>query len=339
MAANLQRVAERKAQTYDALVTKLIAALWNLWATATPSQLWDDTFAWGRAARSAVLVESALRQAQRQSRSYAMTALRSLDAAPSQIDPVEYIYPRFDTTTLEAYQRPATAGRWAWSQGHQGEAMDAVRDRIEQLVEADVRAIDNREQRDTYAATPTVTGYRRVIHPELSTSGTCGLCIAAASRFYSVRDLMPMHDRCRCETLPIVGDEDPGLQLNDDDLARLYGAAGGTGRQELARVRIQTVENGELGPILAPEGQKHRGPAAAGHRRYREPNRDDQHRSWQRMRETSQTWADQLERAAATGRPQTFTYLGRDYTVEANPEALRYHRALVERMTANLQAA
>jgi hypothetical protein len=46
------------------------------------------------------------------------------------------------------------------------------------------------------AAAEDVTGYRRVIHPELSKSGTCGLCVAAADRIYYVDDLMPIHTNC-----------------------------------------------------------------------------------------------------------------------------------------------
>lgn len=103
--------------------------------------------------------------------------------------------------------------------------------------------------------------YRRVIHPELSTEGTCGLCVAASDRIYHRGDLMPLHDRCRCTVTPIVGSKDPGHTINKADLDRLYQAAGTTARENLHRVRVKTVHHGELGPILTREGHHWRGPA------------------------------------------------------------------------------
>jgi hypothetical protein len=70
--------------------------------------------------------------------------------------------------------------------------------------------------------------YRRVLHPELSRHGACGLCVAASDRVYYRGDLMPIHARCKCEVLPIIGSKDPGQSINKADLDRLYAAAGGT---------------------------------------------------------------------------------------------------------------
>ena len=97
----------------------------------------------------------------------------------------------------------------------------------------------------------TVTGYRRVIRPELSITGTCGLCIAAASQRYSVGDLMPIHTRCKCTVLPIFGDEDPATVFNQTDLDAAYAASPGTSRADLVKTRFR-VEDTELGPTLIP---------------------------------------------------------------------------------------
>ncbi len=43
-----------------------------------------------------------------------------------------------------------------------------------------------------------VTQYRRVIHPELSKTGTCGLCAVASTRTYHTSALMPLHSNCKC---------------------------------------------------------------------------------------------------------------------------------------------
>lgn len=106
-----------------------------------------------------------------------------------------------------------------------------------------------------------IVTFRRILRPELSRTGSCGLCIAAADRVYSVGDLMPLHPpTCKCIVMPVIGDVDPGRDMNEEDLAALYAEAGGTGRDKLARVRYQVNEHGELGPVLTKEGDAFRGP-------------------------------------------------------------------------------
>jgi hypothetical protein len=114
------------------------------------------------------------------------------------------------------------------------------------------------------------TGFRRILHPELSQTGPCGLCVVAADRVYKTEDLLPLHNRCVCEVLPVYGKVDPGITLNGDDLRRIYEAAGGVDedgnptpdntREALRRVRVVLTEHGELGPILVHGEQRYRGP-------------------------------------------------------------------------------
>lgn len=85
-------------------------------------------------------------------------------------------------------------------------------------------------------------GYRRVLHPELSKTGPCGLCVVAADRVYRVADLLPLHSRCVCEVLPIYGTADPGVYLNNSDLQALYRAAADKpGQQTTAAKKLQNV--------------------------------------------------------------------------------------------------
>lgn len=127
-----------------------------------------------------------------------------------------------------------------------------------------------------------VTGHRRVIHPELSKGGTCGLCVAASDRLYGVHELKPIHDRCECTTLPVLNHQDPGSALNRGDLGRLYGHAegrggvvdgSGTSREELKRTRYQLDEHGELGLVLNPAGAKVRTELDARRDENRKPRR------------------------------------------------------------------
>jgi hypothetical protein len=142
--------------------------------------------------------------------------------------------------------------------------------RLAAIAETDITLAVREQVRKTLGTIPGVTGYRRILHPELSESGPCGLCVVAANRIYHVEDLKPIHDRCVCETLPIIGALDPGLMLNASELEAIYDAAGGTGGEiikagrrhsaALKKVRVALAEHGELGPVLVDADQHHRGP-------------------------------------------------------------------------------
>ena len=141
--------------------------------------------------------------------------------------------------------------------------------RIEAAAATDVTAAV-REQWRASMERLEAARYRRILHPEMSESGPCGLCVVAADRTYRVKDLQPIHKRCVCEVLPVIGDMDPGIQLNYDDLDRVYQAAGGTGGDVikngrrhslgLKNLRVALTENAELGPYLVDADQHHRGP-------------------------------------------------------------------------------
>lgn len=110
-----------------------------------------------------------------------------------------------------------------------------------------------------------ITGYRRVVHPELSRSGSCGLCIVASDKVYKKAALMPIHGHCACSVLPIIGARggagDPGNSLNALSLGDLYELAGdSTSGADLKKVRVKVVEHGEMGPTLVVDGQKFTGP-------------------------------------------------------------------------------
>ncbi|MBS3177745.1 MULTISPECIES: hypothetical protein [unclassified Pseudoclavibacter] len=96
----------------------------------------------------------------------------------------------------------------------------------------------------------TILGFRRVLHPELSRSGPCGLCIVASTGFYTIGELKRLHLLCKCTTAPLTDTFDPGLQLNKADLKALYEAAGGTQGRTLRDLHLRDVTHGELGPLL-----------------------------------------------------------------------------------------
>ncbi len=169
-------------------------------------------------------------------------------------------------TTAGVFERPAAQFRYIQSQG----GLDAAgrsEQRIDDLVDTNLMLAQRLAQQQVLAQAvnlddtgkhrgkrgATITGYRRVIHPELSRGGTCGMCIAASDRIYKVAELMPIHANCKCTIAPITETHDPADDVNVADLNRLYKEAGGTSVAHLKRTRYQVDEHGELGPVLVPQ--------------------------------------------------------------------------------------
>lgn len=133
----------------------------------------------------------------------------------------------------------------------------AALDRAEQVTDLNTQLVVRNQSAATMQAQRQrglITGWRRVPHPELSKTGTCGLCWAASTRIYHTGELMPIHHSCHCLPMPITAAHDIGSVINDSDFAQLYGDAGGTDAAALKRTRYQVTEHGELGPLLTKPG-------------------------------------------------------------------------------------
>nr|WP_052741235.1 hypothetical protein [Mycobacterium sp. UM_NZ2] len=164
-----------------------------------------------------------------------------------------------DLTTVEVLNRPIRAIRYLESQGAtRDEALQAATERLDVIVDDNLMLAQRFAESEVInlaADQPRsrIVGMRRVIHPELSRTGVCGLCIAAADRLYTVRELLPIHKRCKCTTAAVTEDYDPADELNAIDLSQLYTDAGGTSRAHLKRTRYKTGQHGELGAVLVPQ--------------------------------------------------------------------------------------
>lgn len=154
------------------------------------------------------------------------------------------------------YDRPVWTYRDTVARGGaESEAFIAARVHAELLAGTDAMLAE----RDATVITlkrHEIKKYRRVVRPELSQTGTCGLCIAASQQVYSIKDLLPLHERCKCAVLPIVKGNDPADAMNTIDIAQLGADAGGKSRNELTRTRYRVDEHGELGPVLVPRKAK-----------------------------------------------------------------------------------
>lgn len=240
-----------------ALLLRQLAALWGSF-----DQWYDGDLVQARAARSATLVDSAQGSVRTQTISYMKFVYQQFDdlqfPSADEIDAMNDELLERAISPLDEWNRPAEQFRYAKSLGRsEEEAVQIALQRVEALGDLDMQLAMRKQANNILMATPKVTGYRRVLHPELADSKTsCALCIAASTRVYKKKQLLPIHDHCHCGVMPIVGDEDPGDLFNQDDLNLLYAAAGGNTAQALSRARFRIENHGELGPYLVEEGSK-----------------------------------------------------------------------------------
>lgn len=224
--------------------------------------------------------------------------------------PVDVGALRMGLTPAGAYGRVADAYRWQQAQLDRAATavladptptvptlvspIEAALDRAAQVTDLNTQLVVRNQSQASMAAQQAqglITGWRRVPHPELSKTGTCGLCWAASTRLYHVEHLMPIHHECHCLPMPVTAEHDIGSVINDGDFARLYGDAGGTDAAALKRTRYTVTEHGELGPLLVPGGRRHR---TARQARADENSSRRRPNSAERTRHNLQTKRDEL---------------------------------------------
>lgn len=179
---------------------------------------------------------------------------------------------------------------------------DAV-ERLQDVIDTDVSAAANDGALNVYRHSTKVRMYRRIIHPELSKTGTCGLCVAAASRTYHLSHLNPIHRRCHCTVAPILDGKDPGFDLYQKDLDRIYQAAGGTGKAGLANLRFAVATDRELGPVIMNRS----GRAVDSGVTWRTPDVNMGRGQMRVMLERSEAMASRIGKVLETGEPMSFT--------------------------------
>lgn len=164
--------------------------------------------------------------------------------------------PKTDASPGKVFERAAETYRYERSTGKDHDAATELADqRIDRIVDNNLILSARMAAQQTLvrvaAKDERITGYRRIIHPELSKGGVCGLCVAAADQVYKVGTLMEIHDRCKCSIAAVTTAQDPGHSLNREDLDKLYEHAGGsTAGKSLKRTRYTVVHHHELGPVL-----------------------------------------------------------------------------------------
>lgn len=357
---------ERVVTTYATQQAKITSELLRLLLA-----LWLPFTWWGRpdmvnaaAAQSAAYVDIATRRVRRLSRAHMLAQLRLIGAEPDRLPPIEDTYERGGTPIVEVYKRPARQIEHMIREQQKAldtleaparlpmelparitdEMMRTFEERLTSLVEDDIAATARDEAQKVLWVAPKVIGYRRVIHPEFSKTGTCGLCVVASSKFYTKGELMPLHDKCKCTISPITANQDLGLRLNREDLDAIYKAAGSNYAEDLKRITVQIREHGELGPILTQRGTKFRDVKTVNKTSkrqkftpYKRMTPEAQRRMWLAHKDTSERSIRILE-AARDEDTNLVDIAGTGVKVPVRDieQAIQWHRALIARALSNL---
>ena len=347
-------------ETYERLrrnaVEAYMRAYSSMWGSLSPSDWWNDGVALGAAAYMGLWDMRMVRQVRQAAISYADA---TLDAAgikpPKGYDPT-FIYPRFGTDPWEVNYRPAQAYRSAAIQAPSIRPVEwpkvsdadwrAVSEWLEAASEQGRRTADTNA---TLAGTDTtltryrrakVLSYRRVLHPEMSKTGCCGLCVVAATRWYSTASLLPLHSHCHCTVAPAGSEHDPGLELNEKDLQRLYSEAGGTTGERLRGVSVRFETNGEIGPVMSYKDAK--AEADGSNAEWQRPTMQYTLEQYKRMKTRAQAFDAAYEKVLRTGKNHTFRVDGRTYTFKPSGnlnKARAYTNRLVREINSQLAKA
>lgn len=205
------------------------------------------------------LADSAVARSAQISEAETMSVLSRSGVKPQQSSVVVTGSARQGTSSWEVYSRLAGQYRYEVSTGQtEQQALKNVLTRAGKMIASDV-LLGSIQQAQFNLAANHVPLYRRVIRPELSKTGVCGLCIAASDRRYTTGDLMPLHAGCKCEIAPILSTADIGRDMNQEDLNQLYDAAGGNASEMLKTVRVREVKHTELGLVLTDVSHRAKG--------------------------------------------------------------------------------
>lgn len=208
-------VLERQRQ---ALVDAYINRAWTMWQSLDPADWWNDAVTQGVGAWITQNQMAFVKAMRRLGISYADIML-GLVNVPADGQIPEYVVTRDNTDPWAVSVRPADAYRdlavrdptirpLAW------EGLDdATRNAVDSWLTAAQTRLESNANTDGQiamngAATERFHGsgikrYRRVIHPELSKTGSCGLCVVASNNVYSTADLIPMHNNCFPAWVPV----------------------------------------------------------------------------------------------------------------------------------------
>lgn len=123
------------------------------------------------------------------------TTPQGLDAAKYTVESIRGV------SAEELYRRPWGALGGQLANGAKfADAMTSAQASLSRLVSTDLQLSQTYSARDWMTNDPSVTGYERV-----AGGSACTLCEAASQGVYHSADLMPIHENCSCDVVPVTG--------------------------------------------------------------------------------------------------------------------------------------
>lgn len=360
----LQKASDSLTQYRKALLAQHVMYARSLWGRLKPADWWNDVIIMGIAAQVAQNYVRVVEEARRAGVSYADVILSAYGVKPvGSVDSLKF--PRRGTDPWMVSAKPAlgayrdkavqspTVRPDTWPKPgdttHEliSSWLEAAYERLETTVETDITLASNDAATERFTKNGT-KAFRRVIHPEASMGGVCGLCIAAATRVYTKKDLLALHDHCHCTVAPILHGQDLGKILNTADLHKIYAAVTNTPKWKkdhegryateadfLKNLRYKVVAHSELGRLLVPYERTHETMSDYAAM----PDVDESVlASFDRMAERSKLFLDTGNKVHATGEPITFTDQGKEWQVKPSPD-IPQALTRIESLTTTLQSA
>lgn len=157
---------------------------------------------------------------------------------------------------IEVYRRPVITARTQVADGKDlAQSLRVARTRAVTTADTDVKLAARSSARSAMVSAG-ITHYKRV--PD----GTaCVFCLTASTKRYVSADLMPMHTRCGCSVMPLVGAAADSPVADHALLARLKASSDRPDYWNDPKAAIAVREHGELGPVLTHAGDDFTSPA------------------------------------------------------------------------------
>ena len=359
----------------QALVDEYIQRAWTMFRSMSPADWWNDAVTQGVGAYIAEQQIAFVKRMRSLAISYADIMLGLVNVTPDGQIP-EYVVTRDNTDPWKVAVRPVESYRDlavrdptirpdAWDgldekvRSAVDDWLDAALGRLTDTAETDGQLASTHSTIERYKSSG-VTRYRRVVHPELSRTGSCGLCVVASDRLYSVAALLPLHSNCKCGVMPVTDDSDPGSGLSGKDLDRIYrkaweslsdkrreeleaqGFTYTTYGRDLMNVRVTYATNGEIGPVVSREDAEVRDVPDRGSSEWHTPDREMTEQQMHRMYERAVAFDAMYRKVYETGQDVSFRYDGHTYRFKPSnhlKQAWDYHRRLLNSLRVTLGLA
>lgn len=373
--ASVEKTLNALEKQRQALVDAYVQSAWKMFKSMSPADWWNDAVTQGVSAYVVQKQMAFVKAMRRLGISYADIMLGLVNKPVSGEIP-EYIVTRNNTDPWAVALRPVNAYRHlavadpsiaplAWDnladdvQRAVDSWFDAALEQLQDNADTDGQIGVTRAALERFSGSG-VTKFRRVIHPELSKTGTCGLCVVASDRLYNVGDLLPLHSNCKCGVVPVTERSDPGSGLSQSDLDKVYkkawdalsdkrrqklidlGQSYTTYGKDLMKVSVRYKTDSEIGPVLErDEGTLNTVPSR-GSEEWKTPDRKMTENQLKRMYDRALAFEPMYQQVYDTGKPVSFRYDGRTYTFKPSNhlnQAWVFHRSLISNLRVSLGMA